>query len=91
MTPLPILLEAVACNLALSDERLSLVNTIIPNCSSYFTALHYINNLKPQRSYNTTVNLENLKFKKKNLSNGFKIIRLFVKVVFTKPLTRAPR
>ena len=55
---------AVGCNLPLNDERLSLVNTIIPNCSSYFTALHYINNLKLYRSYNTTVNLDSNSKKK---------------------------
>ena len=47
------------------------------HCSPYFTALQDINILETQRSYTTTVNLENLKFYK-NLSRGFKIIRLSV-------------
>ena len=51
-----------------SDQKLA-------NCSPYFTALQDINILETQRSYKTTVNLENPKFYK-NLSSGFKIIRL---------------
>ena len=35
------------------------------NCNPYFTALQDINILETQRSYKTTVNLENLKIKKK--------------------------
>ena len=46
----------------------------IANCSPYFTALQYINNLETQMSPKTTLNLENLKFLK-NLSSGLKIIR----------------
>ena len=38
-----------------------------------------VNNFETQRSYKTTVNLERLSLKKK-ISNGFKIIRLFVQV-----------
>ena len=53
-----------------SDQKLA-------NCSPYFTALQDINILETQRSYKTTVNLENLKFYK-NLSSGFKIILLSV-------------
>ena len=49
----------------------------LANCSPYFTALQDINILETQRSYKTTVNLENLKFYK-NLSSGFKIILLSV-------------
>ena len=51
-----------------SDQKLA-------NYSPYFTALQDINILETQRSYKTTVNLENPKFYK-NLSSGFKIIRL---------------
>ena len=56
----------------LNDERLSLVNTklsakILANCSSYFTALQYINNLETKRSYKRKVNLKNLKFFKKSI------------------------
>ena len=64
------------------------------NCSPYFTALQYINNLETQRSPKTTLDLENT-ILKKNLLSGLKIIRLFVKVernVYkSHPLTRAPR
>ena len=38
-----------------SDQKLA-------NCSPYFTASQDINFLEAQRSYKTTVNLENLKF-----------------------------
>ena len=52
---------------ALNNERLSLVMTRLPikkvaNCSRYFTALQYINNLESKRSYKRKVNLKNLKF-----------------------------
>ena len=54
-----------------NNESLSLVNTKFPtklaNCNPYFTALQDINNLETQRSYETTVNLENLKLKKKTV------------------------
>ena len=53
-----------------SDQKLA-------NCSPYFTALQDINILETQRSYKTTVNLENLKVYK-NLSTVFKIIPLSV-------------
>ena len=51
----------------LNDERLTFVNTkisakILANCSPYFTALQYINNLETNRSYKRKVNLKNLKF-----------------------------
>ena len=49
----------------------------LANCCPYFTALQDINILETQRSYKRTVNLENLKFYK-NLSSGFRIIRLSV-------------
>ena len=48
------------------------------NCSPYFTALQYINNLETKRSYKRKVNLTNINFFK-NLSGGLKIIHLFVK------------
>ena len=51
----------------LKDERLTFVNTkiyakILANCSPYFTALQYINNLETKRSYKRKVHLKNLKF-----------------------------
>ena len=49
------------------------------NCSPYFTALQYINNLETQRSYKT-VNLKNINLKKKQLSSALNIIRLVGKV-----------
>ena len=49
----------------------------LANCSPYLTALQDINILETQRSYKRTVNLQNLKFYK-NLSSGFRIIRLSV-------------
>ena len=42
--------------------------TKLTNCNPYFTALQAItDNLETQRSYKTTVNLENLKFKKRTV------------------------
>ena len=58
---------AFTCNDETSDKK-------VTNCSPYFTALQYINNLETKRSYKRKVNLKNLKFLK-NLSNGLKIIR----------------
>ena len=57
---------------ALNNLRLSLVMTKLPikkvtNCSPYFTALQYINNLDTKRSYKRKVNLKNLKFLKKSI------------------------
>ena len=49
------------------------------NCSPYFTALQYINNLETQRSCKT-VNLKNINLKKKQLSSALNIIRLVGKV-----------
>ena len=40
---------------------------ILANCSRYFTALQYINNLGTKRSYKRNVNLKNLKFLKKSI------------------------
>ena len=52
-----------------NNERLFLVNTkLLTNCSPYFIVLKVINNLDTQRSFNTMVNLENLKLKKKILA-----------------------
>ena len=56
----------------LNDERLTFANTkisakILANCSPYFTALQYINNLETKRSYKRKVNLKNLKFLKKSI------------------------
>ena len=65
--------EALSCKHKISNKKLA-------NCSPYFTALQYLNNLETQRSYKTTVNLKNINFFKKNLSSGLNIIRLFVKV-----------
>ena len=50
-----------------NDERLTFVNTkisakILANCSPYFTALQYINNLETKRSYKRKVNFKNLNF-----------------------------
>ena len=42
------------------------------NCSPYFTALQYINNLETTRSYKRKVNLKNVEFLK-NLSSGFTV------------------
>ena len=39
----------------------------VMNCSPYFTALKYINNLDTKRSYKRKVNLKNLKFLKKSI------------------------
>ena len=41
------------------------------NCSPYFTALQYINNLETQRSCKT-VNLKNINLKKKTVIERFK-------------------
>ena len=47
----------------LNNEGLSVVKTkfltILANCSPYFTALQYFNNLETKRSYKRTVNLKN--------------------------------
>ena len=40
---------------------------ILANCSAYFTALHYINNLETKRSEKKKVNLKNLRFFKKSI------------------------
>ena len=56
----------------LNNERLTLVNTkflhkILANCSPYFTALQYINNLETKRSHKRKVNLKNINFSKKSI------------------------
>ena len=55
------------CNDETSDKKLT-------NCSSYFPALQYINNLETKRAYKRKVNLKNIEFSK-NLSSGLKTIR----------------
>ena len=73
--------EAFTCNDETSDKKLA-------NCSPYFTALQYINNLKTKRALKRKVNLKNLKFIKKPIErfNLLKKIKMF-----TEPLTRALR
>ena len=39
----------------------------VTNCSPYFTALQYIDNLETKRSYKRKVNVRNLKFLKKSI------------------------
>ena len=51
---------AFTCNDETSDKK-------VTNCSPYFTALQYINNLETKRSYKRKVNLKNLKFLKKSI------------------------
>ena len=56
---------------SLSNERLSsckhkIFDKILVNCSPYFAASQYINNLETKRSYKRKVNLKNLKFFKKS-------------------------
>ena len=43
-----------------SDKKLT-------NCSPYFIALQYINNLETKRSYKRKINLKNLKILKKSI------------------------
>ena len=59
---------ALTCKHNISDK-------ILANCSPYFTTLQYINNLETKKSYKKTVYVKTLKFKKKKLSSGLKIIR----------------
>ena len=52
---------------ALNNEMLSLCNDEtsdkeVTNCSPYFTALQYLNNVKTKRSFKRKVNLKNLNF-----------------------------
>ena len=56
----------------LSNERLSsckqtIFDEILVNCSPYFAALQYINNLETKRAYKKKVDLKNLKFSKKSI------------------------
>ena len=50
-------------DVTLNNEGLSVVKTkfltILANCSPYFAALQYFNNLESKRSYNRTFNLKN--------------------------------
>ena len=68
-----------------SDNKLS-------NCSLYFTALQYINNLETKRSYKRTVNLDSYFFKKiyRTVSKLFANLLKYTEM-FTEPLTRVPR
>ena len=50
---------------ALSNDETS--DKKVMNCSPYFTALQYINNLKTKRTYKRKVNLKNVKFFKKSI------------------------
>ena len=58
-------------NMELGDNTLNnkhkISDKILANCSPYFTALQYINNLETKRSYKRKVNLKNLKFLKKSI------------------------
>ena len=53
----------------LNNERLTFVDKIsakiLANCSPYFTALQYINNLETKGPYKRKVNVKNLFFFKK--------------------------
>ena len=53
-------LNTLTCKHKISDK-------ILANCSPYFTALQYINNLETKRSYKRKVNLKNVKFLKKSI------------------------
>ena len=48
-------MRAFTCNDETRDKK-------ITNCSPYFTALQYINNLEPKRSNKREVNLKNITF-----------------------------
>ena len=61
----------MTCNDETSDKK-------VTNCSPFFAALQYINNLAIKRSYKKKFNLKNLNFLK-GLSSGLKIIRNFDK------------
>ena len=68
-----------------SDNKLA-------NCSLYFTALQYINNLETKRSYKRTVNLDSYFFLKiyRTVSKLFANLLKYTEM-FTEPLTRVPR
>ena len=53
-------MRAFTCNDETSNKQLT-------NCTPYFTALQYINNLETKRSYKRKVNLKNIKFLKKSI------------------------
>ena len=55
-------MEAFTCDDETFDKTLT-------NCSRYFSALQYINNLKTRRSNKKNVNLKNLKFLKKSVKS----------------------
>ena len=44
-------------------------DNLLANCTLYFTALQYVNNIETKRSYKTTVSLKNLNFFYKFLAN----------------------
>ena len=57
---IPLNNERLTCKHKISDK-------ILANCSPYFTALQYINNVETKRSYKRKVNLKNIKFLKKSI------------------------
>ena len=85
MTPLPILLTALGTVLpksfveAFSSNSHLNVREVWVECSPYFTALQYENNLETQRSPKATLNLGNFNFSKKSFK-WFKNCLLICKV-----------
>ena len=85
MTPLPILLTALGTVLpksfveAFSSNSHLNVCEVWVECSPYFTALQYENNLETQRSPKATLNLGNFNFSKKSFK-WFKNYLLICKV-----------
>ena len=85
MTPLPILLTALGTVLpksfveAFSSNSHLNVREVWVECSPYFTALQYENNLETQRSPKATLNLGNFNFSKKSFK-WFKNYLLICKV-----------
>ena len=57
--------EALTCKHKISDK-------IFANCSPYFTALQYINNLETKRSYKRKLNVKSINLKKKKSMEQFK-------------------
>ena len=53
-------MRAFTCNDKTSNKQLT-------NCSPYFTALQYLNNLETKKSYKRKVNLKNTTFLKKSI------------------------
>ena len=84
-TPLPILLTALGTVLpksfveAFSSNSHLNVREVWVECSPYFTALQYENNLETQRSPKATLNLGNFNFSKKSFK-WFKNYLLICKV-----------